>query len=489
MDSSLNPTYSPDYINFSNEGQLMGEESYENEESLLDRPLIRNFLIIAYIIVFLFCVIGNILILTVIITKKSMRTITNFLLGNLAVADLLVGIFCVVQTGFHFLHSGHSQWIFGKTMCHCYLYLVNMIPNLSAGILVLLSVERFIAVVRPMLVQDIMTSRVLLMSTALVWTFCIIMNLPYLIAVQYISHEDPETGIHMAICTRKHFMLFDINILKVVSILNLIVWYIIALLILLIIYISIGHIMMKSSRKYGRDNYPYKDIKISITAQDGTIIHKNNFNTPLLEKNGQKFSTNNTGIEKKRSSSKNITSESFDTRRRVIKLVALLVISFAVLNMPRYIYLTWSIFRDVNSPRCLDCLLTLLHPITFLLMFVNSAINPILYAFLSQRFRNAISDTLTCYNEREKKKKKVLENLRFTRFNTKENNFSGSFGGLPTMNVQGTSPNLNNARKSVSITFNSKININQNSRLPLKIPQAGFNMKQEEKVYQNQFYN
>uniref|UniRef100_A0A0K0E3X6 G_PROTEIN_RECEP_F1_2 domain-containing protein n=1 Tax=Strongyloides stercoralis TaxID=6248 RepID=A0A0K0E3X6_STRER len=474
MDSSLNPTYSPDYINYSYEGQLIGEDNYENEESLLDRPLIRNFLIIAYIIVFLFCVIGNILILTVIITKKSMRTITNFLLSNLAVADLLVGIFCVVQTGFHFLHSGNSQWIFGKTMCHCYLYLVNMIPNLSAGILVLLSVERFIAVVRPMLVHDIMTSRVLLISTALVWTFCIIMNLPYIIAVQYISHEDPETGIHMAICTRKHFMLFDINILKVVSMLNIIVWYILALIILLIIYISIGHIMMKSSKKYGRDNCLYKDTKITITSQDGTIIHKNNYNSPLLERGGQKNNSKCIGNEKKRLPMKNVVSESSDTRRRVIKLVALLVLSFAVLNMPRYIYLTWSIFRDVNSPRCLDCLLTLLHPITFLLMFVNSAINPILYAFLSQRFRNAISDTLTCYNEREKKKKKVLESLRFTRFNTKEHNFSASYGGLPTLNVQRESPNINVTRKSISISFNSKININQNSRLPLKIPTAGY---------------
>uniref|UniRef100_A0A0K0FTY9 Thyrotropin-releasing hormone receptor n=1 Tax=Strongyloides venezuelensis TaxID=75913 RepID=A0A0K0FTY9_STRVS len=474
MDSSVNQTYFPEYINFSSDENLMGEDNYENEVSLLDRPLIRNFLIIAYIIVFLFCVLGNILILTVIITKKSMRTITNFLLGNLAVADLLVGIFCVVQTGFHFLHSGHSQWIFGKTMCHCYLYLVNMIPNLSAGILVLLSVERFIAVARPMLVQDIMTSRVLVMSTAIVWTFCVIMNLPYLIAVQYISHEDPETGIQMAICTRKHFMLFDINILKVVSILNLVVWYIIPLLILLIIYISIGHILIKSSIKHNKNNHLYKDVRVTINSSNGAVVHKNNLNTPLLRKSSNKLSSNCADSDRRKLCMRNNGSESFDTRRRVIKLVALLVVSFAVLNMPRYIYLTWSVFRDVNSPRCLDCLLTLLHPITFLLMFVNSAINPILYAFLSQRFKDAISDTLTCYNEREEKKKKVLESLRCTRLNVNDNTLFASYGGLPSMNTEKESPNINVGRKSISISFNPNINMNQNSIMTFKIPSTGY---------------
>uniref|UniRef100_A0A0N4Z5L9 G_PROTEIN_RECEP_F1_2 domain-containing protein n=1 Tax=Parastrongyloides trichosuri TaxID=131310 RepID=A0A0N4Z5L9_PARTI len=482
MDSILNPTTSPpDYINYSNEGGILSEESYQNEESLLNRPLIRNFLIIAYIIVFLSCVLGNIIILTVIITKKSMRTITNFLLGNLALADLLVGIFCVVQTGFHFLSSGDSKWIFGKTMCHCYLYLVNMIPNLSAGILVLLSVERFIAVVRPMLVQDIMTSRVLVISTAFVWTFCIIMNFPYLFAVQYISHTDPDTGINMAICTRKHFMLFDINILKVVSILNLIVWYILALLILLVIYISIGHIMMKTSRRYERDNHSCKDVKITLTSGDGAVIHGNNVNSPLLEKSSHKNS-NNSETNKKKSSMRNNASESFDTRRRVIKLVALLVISFAVLNMPRYIYLTWSVFRDVNSPRCLDCLMTLLHPITFLLMFVNSAINPILYAFLSQRFRDAISDTLTCYNEREKKKKKLLENLRFTRFNSNENNISSTMGGVTPMSYKeriDKSPVISIPKKTIPISFNPNINMERN-RLSFNIKSTGYcHMTQE----------
>jgi hypothetical protein len=65
---------------------------------------------------------------------------------------------------------------------------------------VLLSIERFIAVLRPMLVQDLMTKSVLIVSTVLVWATSAIMNLPYLIAVQYIELFDPETGEEHGVC-------------------------------------------------------------------------------------------------------------------------------------------------------------------------------------------------------------------------------------------------------------------------------------------------
>ena len=116
---------------------------------MMNKPLVKASFLVVYILVFFSwvifrfskdsdfrCVIGNSMILIVIIANKSMRTVTNFFLANLAVADLLVGIFCVCQNAAHFVMFEHGTWPFGRVLCHAYVYILHMIPNSSAGILV-----------------------------------------------------------------------------------------------------------------------------------------------------------------------------------------------------------------------------------------------------------------------------------------------------------------------------------------------------------------
>lgn len=115
--------------------QVTFEPDGDEELMIMSHPYVRLFFLTAYIMVFITCVFGNMVILIVIITNKSMRTATNFFLANLAVADLLVGIFCVLQNAVHFVLFEHA-WPFSELMCHTYIYMLHMIPNASAGILV-----------------------------------------------------------------------------------------------------------------------------------------------------------------------------------------------------------------------------------------------------------------------------------------------------------------------------------------------------------------
>ena len=67
-----------------------------------------------YAIIFFIDIIGNITVVLIIIMIKRMRTPTNILILNLAVSDLMVGVFCM------WVHAGNQitiTWPFGEYVC------------------------------------------------------------------------------------------------------------------------------------------------------------------------------------------------------------------------------------------------------------------------------------------------------------------------------------------------------------------------------------
>ena len=89
-------------------------------------------------------------------------------------------------------------------------------------------------------------------------------------------------------------------------------------------------------------------------------------------------------------SSKNILK----ARRRVIRMLTMVVLAFAICNLPfhaRKMWQYWSTQYDGTSSFS-----SLFTPITFLCTYCNSLINPLLYAFLSKNFQKSIREFFTC---------------------------------------------------------------------------------------------
>lgn len=69
---------------------------------------------IFYIVAMFLDFIGNSIVIMIILLNRKMRTTTNLLLLNLAVSDLMVGMFCM------WVHIGNqlsTDWPFGAFMC------------------------------------------------------------------------------------------------------------------------------------------------------------------------------------------------------------------------------------------------------------------------------------------------------------------------------------------------------------------------------------
>lgn len=90
--------------------------------------------------------IGNLLVVVVVAANQLMRSTTNLLIINLAIADLLFIIFCVPFTAFDFVLT---SWPFGDLWCKIVQYMIVVTAYASVYTLVYMSFDRYLAVVHP----------------------------------------------------------------------------------------------------------------------------------------------------------------------------------------------------------------------------------------------------------------------------------------------------------------------------------------------------
>lgn len=76
-------------------------------------------LIVAHFIVFIMGLVGNALVCVAVFRNTSMRTVTNYFIVNLAVADFLVILICLPPT---VIWDVTNTWFLGEALCKIVLY-------------------------------------------------------------------------------------------------------------------------------------------------------------------------------------------------------------------------------------------------------------------------------------------------------------------------------------------------------------------------------
>lgn len=131
---------------------------------------------LTYLIVFILALVNNSLALAAILRNTQLRTVTNYFLMNLAIADITVSIVVLPIT---LLSNIFSEWLFGPFLCKAVPYFQGVAVCASVNTLVVVAIERYLAICYPQ--TTLITPRRALGTIFIIWIVAFFIQTPWLV--------------------------------------------------------------------------------------------------------------------------------------------------------------------------------------------------------------------------------------------------------------------------------------------------------------------
>ncbi|XP_058235928.1 neuropeptide Y receptor Y2, like [Hemibagrus wyckioides] len=181
----------------------------DSPEALLTRPLLLDLedstkhlgvqvvLILAYSTIILLGVVGNSLVIYVVYKFRTLRTVTNFFIANLAVADLLVNMLCLPFT---LAYTLLGQWKFGQALCFTLPYAQGLAVHVSTVTLNVIALDRHRCIVHHL--ETRLSKVTCFLVIALTWVVSAVLASPLAIFREY-GIVDLSPGESIEVCGEK----------------------------------------------------------------------------------------------------------------------------------------------------------------------------------------------------------------------------------------------------------------------------------------------
>ncbi|KAL6424641.1 hypothetical protein ACFW04_009968 [Cataglyphis niger] len=330
----------PTIMNLANASNALVNCSFANEvacevyEFDYNRELVESIVVVVVPLFFgiigILGLVGNSLVVVVVAANPGMRSTTNILIINLAVADLLFVIFCIPFTATDFVLP---YWPFGNIWCKIVQYLIIVTAYASVYTLVLMSLDRYLAVVHPIASMSWRTENHAILAIGIAWVVILALSAPAFVIhgeIHYMFQEGDGLSENLTAC--RILSQYDWTSYQVSFFL---MSYVLPLVLICIFYMSVLIKLWRSAR---------------------------------------------------------VSAESRRGRRRVTRLVFVVVGVFAACWCPIQVILV-SKSLDVFP---LTTTTIMVQIVSHILAYTNSCVNPFLYAFLSDNFRKAFRKIIYC---------------------------------------------------------------------------------------------
>ncbi|XP_067848391.1 gastrin-releasing peptide receptor [Heptranchias perlo] len=297
-----------------------------------------------YGLIILAGLVGNVTLIKIFCTVKSMRNVPNIFITSLALGDLLLLLTCAPVDASKYVAS---QWLFGRVGCKLIPFIQLTSVGVSVFTLTALSADRYKAIVRPM---DIQTSNALMkicVKAALIWVFSMLLAVPDALYSDLHSFYDPRINKTFKACAPYPHG----NELhpKIHSTASFLILYVIPLFIISVYYFHIAKNLIRSA--------------YNIPAEGNQHILRQ-----------------------------------MESRKRLAKTVLVFVGLFAISWLPNHIIY---LYRSYHYRQVDTSLAHLVGSICArILAFSNSCVNPFALYLLSKSFRKQFNNNLFCCRSR-----------------------------------------------------------------------------------------
>ncbi|XP_031567846.1 QRFP-like peptide receptor [Actinia tenebrosa] len=230
-----------------------------DEESKLGVMTVKS---LAYCIVIILSLIGNGLVIRIFYKNRSVLTTTNCFIVNMAASDIMLPVFviprhvlAVFEEGPYGLHAWHVNGIIGELLCKLIPFIGDVSNSVSIFTLVLISCDRYFAIVWPLSYKLHITTKKCTVLIAATWTIAFIVHAPYFYSFKLyhgfkdktlcvsfwssVDKLDDDTHVQKSLQSQKTYFLF-----------LLVVVYVLPLTIITIMYSSIIRELRVSIRNH-----------------------------------------------------------------------------------------------------------------------------------------------------------------------------------------------------------------------------------------------
>ncbi|XP_051156529.1 tachykinin-like peptides receptor 99D [Leptopilina boulardi] len=318
---------------------IVGNESfYRNDTNLTDldddgnqfilpwwRQMIWTLLFAGMIVV---ATGGNLIVIWIVLAHKRMRTVTNYFLVNLSIADAMVSTLNVI---FNYTYMLNSHWPFGNLYCKISQFIAVVTICASVFTLMAISFDRYMAIMNPL--KPRLGRKATLCIALAIWIVGVVLSFPMLLFFRTFTHTFTNGEVRV-ICysqwpKESHEYLYNV------------------IFMILTYFLPIGSMTFTYAR-VGLELWGSQSIGEATQRQLDNIRSK----------------------------------------RRVVKMMIVVVVIFAVCWLPFHMYfiITSYLPEITTGPYVQEIYLAI-----YWLAMSNSMYNPIIYCWMNSRFRRGFA--------------------------------------------------------------------------------------------------